>query len=144
MPKPPRTTVFFEPNGDHANPKRGAGRNFALFSASAEEPTIGFVLIVPFESNAIVRARPSTSFQPFVDSPRNPIRISRRWLQVDRVLGVKRSFERPPAERRDSSAQKCKCSRFLAEMLQIGERRLAVLILNQRVVGLKPLNPRAE
>ena len=42
MPKPPRTTVFFEPKGDQANPSRGAGRNFALFTASADEPTTGF------------------------------------------------------------------------------------------------------
>jgi hypothetical protein len=41
MPAPARITVFFDPNGDHAIPARGAGRNFALLTLRAELPTVG-------------------------------------------------------------------------------------------------------
>jgi len=67
-----------------------------------------------------------------------------RRLQLDGVFSVEGAFGGAPGERSGSGGVSISADFPLQEGLQVGEGRLAVLILNQSVVGLDALKPSAE
>src|ERR1700690_477485 len=72
MPNPARTTAFPAPNGLQATPARGCGRNFGLFTVKSLLPICGVVVMIPL-GNVYLGGRPCASFQPEVNSSRNPM-----------------------------------------------------------------------
>src|ERR1035438_2674353 len=66
------------------------------------------------------------------------------WLHANGVLRIKRPCQRSPSERRVTRGVRVSAHRSLQKALQICERRLAVLILNENIVGLHTLQPRSE
>ena len=143
MPKPARTTVFFDRKGDQAMATRGAGRNFALFTASAELPIVGCVSIDSVRVEQIVRSA-AILFVPAVGgfSAKPDGQLDAR-LQTDAVFGEERRLERPPAQRRIARRIGVGAHRSRQKVGQARERRLPVLVLHQRVVGLDRLEPHA-
>src|SRR5579884_1519863 len=96
MPNPARSTVERRPNGLHAAPNRGWGRNFALFTSRAELPTAGCVEITP-SAKVYVEALPRTSFQPVENSSRKPqVKVSAGLIRTTSSMYAALNHEREP------------------------------------------------
>src|SRR4029077_15591966 len=98
MPKPARTTVLPLPKGFQARPRRGCGRNLALFLANAFLPMWGCVKRAPFGPKTKLAARESTSV--------HPLEVSWRKPRESVNLGLKRmtssAYRAPNQERQPS------------------------------------------
>ena len=66
------------------------------------------------------------------------------WFQFDGVLDIEGGLQRAPRQGSEARRIGVRADGALQELLQIGERDLAVLILNKGVVGLNILEGGAE
>src|SRR4029077_20890843 len=67
-----------------------------------------------------------------------------RWPYANSILHVKRAFQRAPTQWRLARSVGVSAHFALQKTLQIGERNLTILILNQGVIGLDALQPRTK
>ena len=122
---------------------RGSGMNFARLSERAELP-IGRIRIDDAVGKAIIRG-PAVGLVPAVGrlETESAAKLEARCC-LPGVLDEACSEQRPPAKLRWRRHNRKGRDGSLQEGAEGRERRLSILVLGQVVIGLQPLQPRAD